>query len=428
MHRFFTSDFFNFEFLRLLSMAPSGGCEIAEALAAVSHIKDGDPETWSKQWESCSTHAEGLAKEAILTGDKVTARGAYLRAANYARAAQFMWNESVGNPEPRLLPLAERYVSLFQKGVQLLDEADAKFLEIPYDGVKSLPAILYLPKSQFRLSGKVPIIINVNGGDSVQEELFFVSPGTGAKLGYAMLTFDGPGQGMALRRDNLKMRADFEFVTTKVLDFLERYCDENKELGLDLDKIGVLGATIGGYNALRAAGDPRIKACVSIDGPYDLWDLATMRIPRWFLNGWESGWISASFVNTLVGILARFNFQFKWELGHMMWSLGHDTPAKALLALKDFTFNTKSGGSYLGNIRCPTLVSGAAGTIYFRPELSTTRIFQELTELGEKQKVCWLAKEPQDGGLTAKIGAFAVSNMRTFAFFDKHLKVARKVL
>ncbi|KAH6682104.1 prolyl oligopeptidase-like protein [Halenospora varia] len=390
MHRFFPSDFFNFEFLRLLSMAPSGGCEIAEAMTAVSHIKDGDPETWSRQWASCSTHAEGLTEEARLTGDTVTARGAYLRAANYARVAQFMWNESVGSPEPRLLPLAERYVSLFRKGAQLLDEADAKFLEIPYEGVKSLPAILYLPKSQFRLRGA-----------------FFVAPGTGTKLGYAMLTFDGPGQGMALRRDNLKMRADFEFVTAKVLDFLERYCDENRERGLDSDKIGVLGATIGGYNALRAAGDSRIKACVSIDGPYDLWDLATMRMPRWFLNGWESGWISASFVNTLVGILAHFNFQFKWE---------------------DFTFNTKSGGSYLGNIRCPTLVSGAAGTIYFKPELSTTRIFQELTELEEKQKVCWLAKEPQDGGLTAKISAFAVSNIRTFAFFDEHLKVERLAL
>ncbi|CAG8889893.1 unnamed protein product [Penicillium egyptiacum] len=46
IHKLFKSPFFDFEFLRLLAMAPHEGAEIGEALEAASKIKDQDPESW----------------------------------------------------------------------------------------------------------------------------------------------------------------------------------------------------------------------------------------------------------------------------------------------------------------------------------------------------------------------------------------------
>ena len=429
MHRFFPSDFFNFEFLRLISMTANGGCEIAEALSAVALIKDNDDDSWSRAWASCSEHAEALAKDAAAAGDVVAARAAYLRAANYTRASQYLWSDRKEAPDPRLLPAAERYVALFRKGAALLDEAEVRFLDIPYEDGKHLPAILYLPRPQFRLPNeKIPIVVNVNGGDSVQEELFFVTPSTGPRLGYAVLTFDGPGQGMAIRREGLHMRPDYEIVIGKVLDFLWQYNARSLEMSLDPDRLAIVGASLGAYFALRAAVDPRVKACVSIDPPYDMWELATAKMPNFFLNAWLSGWISDGFVNGVVGLLSRTNFQLKWEVGHMMWTFGLQTPAMALRALQNYNFKSEDGKSSLSLVRCPTLVSGAAGSIYFDPQSSTTRIYDELTALRDDQKKSWIPKEPREGGLQAKIGAFGVSNMRTFAFLDIHFDIQRQVL
>ncbi|KAM0144737.1 hypothetical protein ACHAP3_000770 [Botrytis cinerea] len=429
MHTFFASEWFNFEFLRLLSMAQTGGCETAEALTAVSHIKDGNVESWASAWSECSHKAEMIAEEALQLGDRPAARAAFLRASNYARASQYMWSDRRNAPNPRLLPVAERYESLFRKGALLLDDTEARFLKIPFEKTTKLPAILYLPASaHIHSNGKIPIIVNVNGGDSVQEELFFLAPSVGPRLGYAILTFDGPGQGITLRRDKLFMRYDYENVIECVLDFVFEYSNHNPGLQLDLDRIGILGASLGGYNALRAATDSRIQCCVSIDPPYNMWEIVASKMPRWFLSGWLSGWISNNFIDRVVMLLAKVNSQFSFEICHMMWAFGQDTPSEALLALRKFTLCSEEGELYLHGIQCPVLVSGAGGSLYFRPETSTVKIFNELVNVDDANKEKWIPIEPRDGGLQAKIGAFGLSNMKTFAFFDRHFKVTREPL
>ena len=88
MFRFFKSDFFHFETVRLLSFAPYEGGEIAEFLVAVAKIKDLDFESWYSAWMEAGSKAEELADEAELAGNREAARRAFFRAANYQRAAQ----------------------------------------------------------------------------------------------------------------------------------------------------------------------------------------------------------------------------------------------------------------------------------------------------------------------------------------------------
>src|ERR1700753_1025203 len=87
-----------------------------------------------------------------------------------------------------------------------------------------LPGYLYLPAPQHRLlDGKIPVLINVGGADSVQEELYYIHPQAGHQRGYAVLTFEAPGQGIVLREKGLLMRPDWEAVMSDVLNWLEVY-------------------------------------------------------------------------------------------------------------------------------------------------------------------------------------------------------------
>jgi hypothetical protein len=88
----FKSEFFKFDFLRVLSTTRYDGCEIGEVLEAAAQIKDGDPHSWSTQWSVLSTKAEELSKEAQKAGDTIMAHNALLRASNYRRASQYMLN------------------------------------------------------------------------------------------------------------------------------------------------------------------------------------------------------------------------------------------------------------------------------------------------------------------------------------------------
>ncbi|CAI6337894.1 unnamed protein product [Periconia digitata] len=193
MHRFFKTEFFNFEFLRILSTAPYGGCETGEALKAASLIKDADRESWSEIWYQQGRHAEQLAEEASRSGDAPSAKAAYLRASNYLRASQFMLNDLPPHQDPRVVLRLAKSQELFRKGVALLDDAKAYPLSIPLrDGAKVM-AYLFVPLAEPRTSKGHPLVISLTGGDGSQEEMYIVIGVAGIARGYAMLTFDGPG-------------------------------------------------------------------------------------------------------------------------------------------------------------------------------------------------------------------------------------------
>lgn len=130
-------------------------------------------------------------------------------------------------------------------------------------------------------SGKTPILVNTGGGDSLQEEIYFINASAGPSLGYAVVTFDGPGKGIVLRREKLAMRPDWEVVVGKVLDHIWNFAAQHRDANLDLDHVAITRASMGGYYALRGAIDPRITACISVDGFYSMESYAEGRVPAW---------------------------------------------------------------------------------------------------------------------------------------------------
>jgi cephalosporin-C deacetylase-like acetyl esterase len=72
-----------------------------------------------------------------------------------------------------------------------------------------------------------------------------------------LLTFEGPGQRGVIRKQKIPFRYDWEKVVTPVMD----YALSRKEM--DPSRISLMGISMGGYLAARAAAfEDRIAACV----------------------------------------------------------------------------------------------------------------------------------------------------------------------
>ena len=109
---------------------------------------------------------------------------------------------------------------------------------------------------------KPPVILMTLGLDSAKEEMetneiIFL------ERGMATLAFDGPGQGESEYEQPIC--PEYELPVKSVLDWLEKRDD------VDSDSVGIWGVSLGGYYAPRAAAfDERIKACISLTGPFNL--------------------------------------------------------------------------------------------------------------------------------------------------------------
>ncbi|KAL4789183.1 Alpha/Beta hydrolase protein [Aspergillus venezuelensis] len=416
MFQFFKSPFYNFEFIRMLGSSTAQGAEIGECLEAVSSMKAESPEEWFRVWHAAAQRAERLAEQAEQQGDSEGARLALLRSSNYYRGSEFFLH--ITPHDPRLLNAIERSVANFRKAWSFGDYSDrVETLEIPYLEGTKLPGYLYTPHPSPN-NGKPPVIILPSGFDNTQEELYFFLVHAALTRGYAVLTFEGPGQGIILRRDKLPLRPDWETVTSwKVLDFVFA----TKASTLDLSKIAIVGASMGAYFALRSAADPRIKACVAVDGFYDLYEVTTSRIPSWFVNLWQAGTLPDSIFNATVSLIQRMNFQSDWEIRHAMWSFGVDSAAAVVREMARYSLRESEDKLYLSRVQCPVLVTGAADSLYFPPEDNAVKIFGQLGHLDEGAKELWIAAGGAEGGFQAKVGATTVLHQRVFGWLGRNL-------
>lgn len=432
MFRLFKSDFFNFEALRLLSFTAHEGGEVAEFMAAVGQITDLDLESWYMVWIEAASKAEELAREAELSGNRVAARRAFFRASNYQRAAQFMLDgrKAATGQDPRMLYDSEAAISNFWRAVNLMDSSVRK-LEVPYspsgsdDDIIKLPAYLHLPHPSKRRAGThLPLLFNTVGADATQEEIFYILPMTALELGYAVLTFEGPGQGIVIRRHNIPFRPDWEVIVSTVVDFTLAYLDSHPELPpIDRDRLALAGSSMGGYLSLRGAADARIKACVAIDPFYRMWDMLKGRVPDSAAQAFavdsvvpEAAW------DGLSAVLGWWNVQTRWESGLTSWMLGATSTADMFRRMQAYTLE-----GHLERVHCPVFVTGARFSLYCQPEVSTERIYSELIGHGNKNVVKWIAENPAQGGLQSKVGAFTVLNQKIFAWLDGVFGIDRKI-
>lgn len=332
----FSDPTLDYQTLRALAYTTYGGAEPGEVFATVERIPEDDLEAWHTEWRRAGERCGRRADLALADGHPISARGAYLRAHTYYRTAEFF----LAPDDPRRRPTYERSRETFRAGIELLG-TPVERVEIPYEGT-SLPGYLYLPADGG--TEPYPTVVCLGGFDSLAEELYFLC-GIPAALerGYACLAFDGPGQGAPLRLEGVTARPDWEAVVGPVLDAIE----ERPEV--DEERIALLGASLGGYYAPRAAAfDDRVAACVAFDHCYDLWAASAYGQER------LAGLIErapAVAVNALAALGARLDVTARWQLSNSLWTFGVPSAAALSGTVKEYSLR-----GIEDRIDCPTLV------------------------------------------------------------------------
>src|SRR5580693_8885547 len=227
--------------------------DFTETLARITRWDD-----WCREWGNTAARYEQLAESAADAGQAETAAGAWQRAALAWHWGKFVF---VDHPDEQRAA-HERTVACYRKAAPALTPP-AELVHVPY-GATSLAAYFRVPATA---STRTPVVIMVPGLDSTKEELQATADYFLAR-GLATLAVDGPGQGES--EYELPIEPAYEKVATAVVDFLQ------DRAGLDRDRIGLFGVSLGGYYAARAAAyEKRLRAVVSLAGPYRLdldWD------------------------------------------------------------------------------------------------------------------------------------------------------------
>ena len=257
--KFFTDPSFDFETRSLLGGIHYGGGDVGEMLTAVANISDGDATSWVKEWRALAERIQTIGDACLKAEHRVSARGAYLRAAVYYAAA-CVFVDGTENPDAQLTELFTAHRKCFDQHVGLLDPP-AIPIAVPYED-SDLPGYLFVPADD---GVARPTVILNNGSDGAMTFLWPELGQPGLDRGYNTVIFDGPGQQSMLFERGIPFRADWEHVITPLVDFLS----DRPEV--DASRIVLYGASQGGYWAPRAAAfEHRLAALIADPGVVDV--------------------------------------------------------------------------------------------------------------------------------------------------------------
>lgn len=224
--RFHKEKFFNYQMNRLHSLGFGRREDIEKAAAQIN-----DRASYVRAFKALAAEAlqEGRAKNAAM----------------YLRAAEFF----VPHDSPEKNTVYRQFQSAFYTA--FADEGIVRH-QVPYPG-GFLPVIELAP----RRSPAIGTLLLFGGFDSLIEE-FFVIWEFFSEAGWRVIAFEGPGQGGARQLAGLPFDHDWEKPVAAILDYFE------------LDEAALVGISMGGYWALRAAAyEPRIQQVVSWSPVYD---------------------------------------------------------------------------------------------------------------------------------------------------------------
>lgn len=387
-------ELFDAQLVRAIGYAPYGGADFGECATTASRIAGTDLGAWHEQWSATASRVRDLAMASGEAGDRISARSAYFRAANYFRTAGLF---AMGSPvDARLVEAHRLEVESFRAGAALLD-VPPQLVEIPYEG-STLPGYFFRAATDDELR---PTLILVNGYDGTAEELYFTNGAAALQRGYNVLTFDGPGQGAMIIDRGIPFRPDWESVMTPVVDFVLTLP------GVDPDKLAVMGLSFGGYLAPRGAtGEHRFAACISDCGPYDLFDASARRLPGFLATQLPNG------NPTLLRLLGRL---LRAVAGRPTagWALRRNLMVHALNDPLDY-FRMAPDYSLKGRedlIECPTFVCSAEGDDL---SVDAPRLYDALR--CPKEYVQFKAAD--GGGEHCESGARTLFHQRAFDWLD----------
>lgn len=397
MQFIFKDQTFSFELLRTLSYAPYGGADIGECLRTAYRIQEGDLESWYTEWNATAAKIHSLADAALRSGQLVSAREAYLRASNYFRTAEFFLH---GNQDdPRIMDTWGSSRATFRQAIQLMDNP-VEVVHIPYENT-TLTGYLYLVDHS---GAPRPTLIIHGGYDSTGEELYLGGAAAALQRGYNCLTFEGPGQGSAIREQRLPFRPDWENVVTPVVDYVLSRPEA------DPKRIALMGISLGGLLAPRAAAfEHRLAACIANDGVFSF---QFSEKSRPFMNGIDEKMLTPQQYEEMAQKLMNLSTGIRWAIENGMFTFQADSFYDLIQKTEPYTLE-----GIADRIVCPTLVCEAEDDHFFQGQ--PERLYQALQ--CPKTFMKFTAEEGAEEH--CHFGALQLFNHRLFEWLDQMLAV-----
>jgi len=393
---------FWYETLRMFGADEYGASSFGEVLAISRQIKAGDYDSWYDAWNAAGDRLAAEADGQFARGHKVSARDNYLRAASYYRSSEFFLHATP--KDPRVVRAYSRQTETYKAAARLF-AAPIEPVEIPYEAT-SLPGYLHRVD---QTDQRRPLLIMHTGFDGSAEEMHWSGAQAAVERGYNVLAFDGPGQSGPLHREGLPFRPDWEKVITPVVDYAL------KQKGVDPGRIALLGTSMGGELAPRAAAfEPRLAACIANDGLYDFAYAFLAMIPseqrESFVAKIKAPPGPSPLDATLIG-MAKASPVARWIFANGTWAFGATSPREFLKKMLDY--NLRDGVAE--KIRCPTLVCDAEDDLYL--EGQAEELFSHLT----CKKTLLRFTKAEGAGAHCQMGAGRLAFARIFDWLDETL-------
>ena len=390
----FQNPTFNFQFLRTIGTAHSGGADINECLDTAYRINNNDTESWYTEWNKTAGRLEETGDELLAQKNAISAREAYLRASNYYRTAGIFLTKNQN--DPRIVSTWKSSRDCFLKAASLSNNL-IRPVRIPFENT-TLPGYFCLVDNTGK---KRPLLIVQDGTSGTGEGLYFRVANAAVERGYNVLIFEGPGQGEVIRVQKIPFRYNWESVVTPVVNYAL------KQNEVDSKRIALMGISFGGYLAPRAvAFEPRIDACIANGGVYDFNDSVLKRAPP-NIEDILSDENKSKIFDQGVLIAMNQSVEIGYTVGNGMYAFGAKTPSDFLRTLSPY--NLKEVAPL---IKCNMLVIDSENDTVIPGQAKP--LYDALT----CPKTFMLFTSEEGAGHHTQVGAEMISNERIFNWLD----------
>jgi pimeloyl-ACP methyl ester carboxylesterase len=335
---------FHFEILRDISLAPYEGADIGEVLVAANKIKPGDFESYYGAFIDLATRVDKIARSIDTRKNPVSARQGFFKAATYYRSADFFLHGNAS--DPRIYSIWDKHAAAYNSAIALLPVPGERVTLHAKNDNFTIPAIFF----GCGMPGPRPTIILGNGYDGAQEEMYHVIGAAAIQRGMNVITYEGPGQPTVRREQKLGFIPNWEKVVTPVIDYLLTRPE------VDSQSVGLLGYSLGGYLAPRAAAfDHRLAAVFAVDGVYDYGEANLGQYPESLQAIFKSG--NATLFNKYVeqGLSAPgVSTAMIWGVQQGLWSFNAKTPYEWMRKVQNYTL-----ADVIHKIKTPVFVAQA---------------------------------------------------------------------
>jgi len=231
----------------------AGGLDHTDYTRIVERVGQGEDHV--KVCEELGDKSYAYAEEELRKGHKETARIFFINAATVYRIGEY---DIVDITDERLR-IYGKLLDSYSRGIQLYENMSVEKVELPYKNSK-MSGWMMIPK---QASTDVPVVVATGGLTGFKEEVHTIAMSL-IERGVAVLLIDGPGQGESLYFNKCYYEIEHEKAYNVILD----YVLSRKDIG---EKIGIFGASFGGYLVARVAGflSDKLAGCVSRGGSYN---------------------------------------------------------------------------------------------------------------------------------------------------------------